>query len=46
MLALVNGRPQTLDLKSMMQHFIKHRMVVLIRRTKYELDSAEKRAHI
>jgi len=46
MLALVNGRPETLDLKSMMQHFIKHRMVVLIRRTKYELDSAEKRAHI
>ena len=46
MLALVNGRPQTLDLKSMMHHFIKHRMVVLIRRTKYELDSAEKRAHI
>lgn len=46
MLALVKGRPQTLDLKQMMQHFIDHRMDVLIKRTKYELDSAEKRAHI
>jgi len=46
MLALVNGRPKTLDLKSMMQHFINHRMNVLIRRTRYELESAEKRAHI
>lgn len=46
MLALVKGRPQTLNLKQMMQHFIDHRMEVLIRRTKYELDSAEKRAHI
>ncbi|MCH8941078.1 MAG: DNA gyrase subunit A [Bacteroidetes bacterium] len=46
MLALVNGRPQTLDLKSMMQHFINHRMNVLIRRTKYELETADKRAHI
>ena len=46
MLALVKGRPRTLDLKQMMQYFIDHRMEVLIRRTKYELDSAEKRAHI
>ena len=46
MLALVKGRPHTLDLKQMMQHFIDHRMEVLIRRTKYELDAAEKRAHI
>ncbi len=46
MLALVKGRPQTLTLKEMMYHFINHRMEVLIRRTKYELDSAEKRAHI
>jgi len=46
MLALVKGRPRTLTLKEMMQHFIDHRMEVLIRRTKYELDSAEKRAHI
>jgi len=46
MLALVNGIPKVLNLKEMMQHFIEHRMDVLIRRTKYELDAAEKRAHI
>ncbi|MHB8578332.1 MAG: DNA gyrase subunit A [Ignavibacteriaceae bacterium] len=46
MLALVNGAPKVLVLKEMMQHFINHRMDVLIRRTKFELDTAEKRAHI
>jgi len=46
MLALVNGVPKVLELKEMMQHFIKHRMTVLIRRTKFELDAAERRAHI
>lgn len=46
MLALVNGVPQVLTLKQMMRHFIDHRMDVLIRRTKYELDAAERRAHI
>ncbi|HDZ58831.1 MAG TPA: DNA gyrase subunit A, partial [Ignavibacteriales bacterium] len=46
MLALVKGIPKVLTLKEMMEHFIEHRMDVLIRRTKYELDSAEKRAHI
>jgi len=46
MLALVKGVPKVLNLKEMMQHFIKHRMVVLERRTKYELDAAERRAHI
>ncbi len=46
MLALVGGVPKVLTLKEMMQHFIKHRMNVLIRRTKYELDAAERRAHI
>ncbi|MDR3626547.1 MAG: DNA gyrase subunit A [Ignavibacteriaceae bacterium] len=46
MLALVNGVPKVLTLKEMMQHFIEHRMDVLIRRTKYELDTAERRAHI
>ncbi|MCS7054038.1 MAG: DNA gyrase subunit A [Ignavibacterium sp.] len=46
MLALVNGVPKVLNLKEMMQHFLDHRMDVLIRRTKYELDAAEKRAHI
>ncbi len=46
MLALVNGVPRVLTLKEMMKHFIDHRMDVLIRRTKYELDAAERRAHI
>jgi DNA gyrase subunit A len=46
MLALVDGRPQVLTLIDMMRHFIKHRNVVLIRRTEYDLDAAEKRAHI
>ena len=46
MLALVHGAPKVLTLKEMMQHFISHRMEVLIRRTKYELDAAERRAHI
>ncbi len=46
MLALVHGAPKILTLKEMMQHFINHRMDVLIRRTKFELDAAERRAHI
>ncbi len=46
MLALVHGVPKVLTLKEMMKHFIDHRMEVLIRRTKYELDAAERRAHI
>lgn len=46
MLALVNGIPRVLPLKDMMQHFLDHRMDVLIRRTKYELEAAERRAHI
>lgn len=46
MLALVNGVPRVLTLQETMQHFLDHRMEVLIRRTKYELDAAEKRAHI
>ncbi|MGD8779871.1 MAG: DNA gyrase subunit A [Ignavibacteria bacterium] len=46
MLALVNGVPEVLTLKEMMQHFLDHRMEVLIRRTKYELEAAERRAHI
>lgn len=45
-LALVDGIPRVLDLKQMMQYFIKHRLDVIVRRTKYELDVAEKRAHI
>jgi DNA gyrase subunit A len=46
LLALVNGIPKVLELKEMMQHFINHRMDVLLRRTKFELDAAERRAHI
>ena len=45
-LALVNGIPKILTLKDMMQHFINHRLDVIVRRTKFELDAAEKRAHI
>ncbi|MFA6572137.1 MAG: DNA gyrase subunit A, partial [Bacteroidota bacterium] len=46
MLALVNGRPKVLNILEMMKHFIAHRNVVLIRKTRFELDAAEKRAHI
>ncbi len=46
MLALVNGVPKVLTLKEMMSHFLDHRMDVLVRRTKYELEAAEKKAHI
>ncbi len=46
MLALVDGVPKVLDLKEMMVHFIKHRLNVIVRRSKFELDAAEKRAHI
>ncbi|MFP4664727.1 MAG: DNA gyrase subunit A [Bacteroidales bacterium] len=45
-IALVKGRPQMLNLKDILQHFIDHRLDVLIRKTKYELSQAEKRAHI
>lgn len=43
---LVKGRPETLNLKDMITHFVDHRQDVVIRRTKYELAQAEKRAHI
>lgn len=46
MLALVNGVPKVLTLKEIMQHFLHHRMDILIRRTKFDLDAAERRAHI
>jgi DNA gyrase subunit A len=46
MLALVNGIPRVLNLKETMQHFLTHRMDVLVRRTRYDLDAAERRAHI
>ena len=44
--ALVKGRPQTLNLKDLMVHFVEHRHEVVVRRTKFELAEAEKRAHI
>lgn len=46
MLALVDGRPKVLTLKEMMQHYIDHRHEVVVRRTKFDLAEAEKRAHI
>ncbi len=45
-IALVNGRPQMLNLKDMIHHFVDHRHEVVVRRTKYELKKAEERAHI
>ncbi len=45
-IALVNGRPRTLNLLDLIQEFIKFRIEVVIRRTKFELRKAEERAHI
>jgi DNA gyrase subunit A len=45
-IALVHGRPVALNLKDMIRHFVEHRHEVIVRRTKYELAEAEKRAHI
>ena len=45
-IALVNGRPELLNLKDMIHHFVEHRHEVVVRRTKYELRKAEERAHI
>lgn len=44
--ALVNGRPEILNLKSLIKHYVEHRHEVVVRRTKYELEEAQKRAHI
>ncbi len=44
--ALVAGRPATLNLRDMIHHFVEHRHEVVVRRTKYELAQAEKRAHV
>ena len=44
--ALVNGRPYTLNLKDLIKHYVEHRHEVVTRRTQYELNEAEKRAHI
>lgn len=44
--ALVDGRPRTLSLKDLIRYFVKHRHDVIVRRTKFDLDKAQKRAHI
>ena len=44
--ALVKGRPYTLNLKDMIVHFVEHRHIVVIRRTKFELQEAKNKAHI
>src|SRR5450755_1160527 len=46
MLALVDGQPQTLSLKSVLQHYIEHRRDVIRRRTEFDLGKARARAHI
>ena len=45
-IALVNGKPQMLNLKEMIHYFVEHRHDVVVRRTKFELNKAEERAHI
>ncbi|MDO4763104.1 MAG: DNA gyrase subunit A [Flavobacteriaceae bacterium] len=45
-IALVNGRPQQLNLKDIILHFVEHRHEVVVRRTQYELKKAKERAHI
>ena len=44
--ALVNGRPRTLNLKQLIKYFVRHRHDVIVRRTKFDLEKAQKRAHI
>ena len=44
--ALVNGRPRTLNLKQLIKYFVKHRHEVVLRRTRFDLEKAQKRAHI
>src|SRR3954452_11772864 len=46
MLALVDGQPQTLPLKSVLQHYVDHRREIVRRRTVYDLEKARERAHI
>jgi len=45
-ITLVHGRPRTLNLKELIRYFVEHRHDVVTRRTRYELEQAEKRAHI
>ena len=44
--ALVNGRPRTLNLKDLIKYFVRHRHDVIVRRTKFDLEKARKKAHI
>ena len=46
MLALVRNRPEVLNLKQILEHFVEHRREIVVRRTTYELRKAEERAHI
>ncbi len=46
MLAIVDGRPQTLELRELLMHFLNHRKTVVIRRSRFDLRKAEERAHI
>jgi DNA gyrase subunit A len=46
MLALVNGQPQVLNLRQMLYHYLDHQKEVVIRRTRFDLEKAEARAHI
>jgi len=45
-IALVKGRPKTLSTKELIHYFVKHRHEVIVRRARFDLDQAEKRAHI
>jgi len=46
MLAIVKGRPEMLNIKQMLQHYVEHRHDVILRRTQFDLEKAEARAHI
>ncbi|KUJ96564.1 MAG: DNA gyrase subunit A [Desulfonauticus sp. 38_4375] len=46
LMAVVNGKPQLLNIKEILEHFLEHRRIVIIRRTKFDLEKAEARAHI
>lgn len=46
MIALVNGKPEVLTLKKILEEYLKHQEDVVTRRTKFDLDKAQKRAHI
>src|SRR6266849_2233459 len=45
-LAIVNNKPEVMDLPTMLRHFVEHRKEIIVRRTRYELKKAEERAHI